>query len=237
MFAHDIVSSHLHRGMTPVLLRSEATSCFTIHGKFHFPVPITKGGSAAAGPRGCHSRPRPGRAGIAAGRPTRQRPPSAGPAPSAPPSPRRPPRVPVPGPRTPNPEPRPRRALTLRLARHRRPSLALGVGRPGQTLRRLFPPPPPNLKSHRCSPIALLTSQRHPGRLCSASLEAADLETSATRPQNGGRGRGRGGARWGRALPWRPREPPSPEMLPPTPGSGPRAAWAASVPDSPGCGD
>jgi hypothetical protein len=208
MFAHDIVSSHLHRGMTPVLLRSEATSCFTIHGKLHFPVPITKGGSAAAGPRGCHSRPRPGRAGIAAGRPTRQRSPSAGPAPSAPPSPRRPPRVPVPGPRTPNPEPRPRRALTLRLARHRRPSLALGVGRPGQTLRRLFPPPPPNLKSHRCSPIALLTSQRHPGRLCSASLEAAgprDLRHQAPERRAGaGAGRREVGPRVAMATPGAP---------------------------------
>lgn len=58
----------------------------------------------------------------------------------------------------------PHGGLTRGPARHRCTSPALGVGHPSQNLRRVFPPPPPNLKSHRPSAAVPPTRERPPGR-------------------------------------------------------------------------
>lgn len=60
----------------------------------------------------------------------------------------------------------PRGGLTRGPARHRCTSPALGVGHPGQNLRRVFPPPPPNLKSHRPSPTVPPTRELPPSQPC-----------------------------------------------------------------------
>ena len=64
--------------------------------------------------------------------------------------------------------------LTGGSARHRCPSPALGVGDPGQNLRRVFPLPPPNLRWHRPPPTVPQTRDRQSGRPCPRSLESTD---------------------------------------------------------------
>lgn len=87
-----------------------------------------------------------------------------------------------------------RGGLTQAPARQHSPSPALGVRHPGQNLRCVFPPPPPNLKSHRPSLTApRLRSDTLPGPV----LAPGRRGTSSPRPLClrtwAGTGRNKGG--------------------------------------------
>lgn len=107
------------------------------------------------------------------------------------------------------------------------PVSPLGVGHPRQNLRRVFPPPPPNQRSHRPSPLFPRPGVSTPAGPVLAHWRPWDQELSVISPQDRGAcGRKRGAAARCHGDPGRPRVRGCPR---PGPGSGPSSDPEASV--------